>query len=284
MKKILIIGINSYIGSSFNCWVNEHYSGNYEVDAISVRDNKWKELSFGGYDSILYTAGIVHSKETKKNAQLYYEVNRDLTYEVARKAKEEGVKQFVFLSSMSVYNRKVGKIDRNTITSPTTNYGKSKLQAEMLLNELSDENFKVATIRPPMVYGRGCKGNYQTLSKIARKFSIFPYVSNKRSMIYVDNLSEFIRLLIDNDESGLFFPQNSEYSNTSDMVKAIATVHNKKVRIVKGFGWLIKFMGLFVNAINKAFGSLVYDKDISCYKDEYETCGLQESINRTETI
>src|SRR5699024_2819593 len=160
----------------------------------------WKEKDFSMYDVVVHVAGIAHRKETKENAQLYYEINRDLAYDVAQKSKTESVKQFIFLSSMSVYGLEEGVIDGRTPLHPKSNYGKSKLEAENLIQPLENKNFKVAIIRPPMIYGKDCKGNYQRLAKIAKKVPVFPKIDNKRSMIYIDNLSEFIRLSIDRSE------------------------------------------------------------------------------------
>src|SRR5699024_574338 len=129
MKKILITGVNSYVGNRFAEWVKQ-YPEEYEVDKISVRGGRWKKMDFSDYDSILHVAGIAHRKETIENKKLYYLVNRDLTNGIALKAKKEGVKQFIFLSSMSVYGLIEGVIDNSTPLKPKSHYGKSKLQAE----------------------------------------------------------------------------------------------------------------------------------------------------------
>src|SRR5690625_4378689 len=99
MKRILITGENSYIGTSFNKWVSQ-FQQKYEVKCISVRDSHWKELSFSEYDVILHTAAVVHVKENNYNK--YFKINRDLTLELAQKAKKDGVRQFVFLSTMGI--------------------------------------------------------------------------------------------------------------------------------------------------------------------------------------
>ncbi|MBE5817407.1 MAG: NAD-dependent epimerase/dehydratase family protein, partial [Clostridiales bacterium] len=187
MKKILITGANSYIGTSFEKYINENYSDKYTVDTVDMIDGTWREKDFSSYDSVFHVAGIAHQKETKENAPLYYKVNRDLVIEAAKKAKNDGVKQFVFLSSMSVYGMETGVITEDTLPSPKSNYGKSKLQAEEELDKIQSEGFVIAKIRPPMVYGEGCKGNYQTLIKIARKLPFFPDYENQRSMIHIDN-------------------------------------------------------------------------------------------------
>ncbi len=256
-----------------------------------MRDGTWKEKSFSGYDVVFHVAGIAHSdsgKISEEKAKLYYSVNTDLTIETAKKAKADGVKQFIFMSSAIVYgsSSKVGKkkmITRDTPVSPANSYGDSKVQAENGIVLLADECFKVCVLRPPMIYGKDCKGNYQTLRKFALKLNFFPYVKNERSMLYIENLCEFVRLMILNEESGTFFPQNAEYTNTSEMVKMIATANGRKIYLVHGFGWAVKFLGLFTGLVKKAFGSLTYDKDMNVYGVVYQKYTLLQSIEEIES-
>ena len=289
MKKILITGANSYIGTAFENYI-KNYGEQYTVDTVDMIDGSWREKDFSGYDAVYHVAGIAHSDNGKISAEkekLYYAVNTDLTIETAKKAKAEGVKQFVFMSSAIVYGNsaKLGKqkmIDKDTPVSPANCYGNSKVLAEQGILALNDESFKVVVLRPPMIYGKGSKGNYPILSKFAQKLPLFPYVKNQRSMLYIGNLVEFVRLMIENQESGIFFPQNSEYSNTSELVKEIGKARGKKIRLVKGFTWALKFLGLFTGLINKAFGNLTYDLSISEYKEEYRKYTLSQSIEESE--
>ena len=289
MKKILITGANSYIGTAFENYI-KNYGEQYTVDTVDMIDGSWREKDFSGYDAVYHVAGIAHSDNGKISAEkekLYYAVNTDLTIETAKKAKADGVKQFVFMSSAIVYGNsaKLGKqkmIDKDTPVSPANCYGNSKVLAEQGILALNDESFKVVVLRPPMIYGKGSKGNYPILSKFAQKLPLFPYVKNQRSMLYIGNLVEFVRLMIENQESGIFFPQNSEYSNTSELVKEIGKARGKKIRLVKGFTWALKFLGLFTGLINKAFGNLTYDLSISVYKEEYRKYTLSQSIEETE--
>ena len=279
MKKILITGANSYVGTSFEKWVAQ-YPESYQVDTVDTRAYSWRERDFSEYDVVFHVAGIAHIKETKENEELYYSVNRDLAFEAAKKAKNEGVKQFVFLSSMSVYGMETGVIDQSTLTNPKNAYGKSKLEAEKLISELDDKSFTVSILRPPMIYGKGCKGNYTRLAKIARKSPLFPESKNRRSMIYIDNLSEFVRLIIDNCDSGLFFPQNKDYVNTGEMVAMIAKEYNKKIKMTKIFNVVIKKAN--ISTLNKAFGDLIYKQNLSDYSHDYRIFELSESIKLTE--
>ena len=289
MKKILIAGANSYIGTSFERYMQQ-YVDEYQVDTIDMIDGRWREKDFSEYDIVYHVAGIAHSdngKISQEKEKLYYSVNTNLTIETAKKAKADGVKQFIFMSSAIVYGNSapLGKekiITKDTPVYPANCYGDSKVQAENGIAPLADDTFKVVILRPPMIYGKGSKGNYPTLVKLAKKLSLFPYVKNQRSMLYIENLMDFVRLMIVNEENGIFFPQNAEYSNTSEMVKMIGHTHNKKVRLIKGFTWVLKIMGLFTGLINKAFGNFVYDQNMSQYKQEYQKFTLIESIEATE--
>lgn len=290
MKKILITGANSYIGTSFELYMKQ-YSDKYQIDTVDMIGNSWKKYNFSGYDSVYHVAGIAHSdngKISREKARLYYDVNYKLTIQTAMKAKKSGVKQFIFMSSAIVYgdSAPIGEmkmITKDTPVKPTNCYGDSKVKAENGLRKLEDENFKVVILRPPMIYGKGSKGNYPLMSKIARLTPVFPYVKNCRSMLYIENLCEFVRLMIENEESGTFWPQNAEYSNTSELVKMIAAQHGKRVIFIKGCTSLLIIMSKISGIVDKAFGNLAYSQALSVYKENYRIVGLRKSIMLTES-
>ncbi len=282
MKKILIIGKNSFIGQSF---IKHAQTRNYDFDIeeVTSRSDEWKSMDFGQYDTIYHVAGIAHNSSDPKLKDLYYNVNRDLTIEVAKKAKQDGAKQFVFMSSMIVFGTKNSKITKETIPNPDNFYGDSKLQAENGILPFQSEDFNVAIIRPPMVYGRGSKGNYPKLAKLAKKTPIFPDYDNKRSMIHIDNLMECISKVIELNLSGYFHPQNEQYVNTSNLVKEIGKVHNHKVVNTKLFNPIISLLKN-INIVNKVFGDLYYENDLSNINFDYKIISFEESILRTERI
>lgn len=285
MKKILITGANSYVGTSFEKWVAQ-YPESYQVDTVDTRTYSWRERDFSEYDVVFHVAGIAHVSSDPKMEDLYYKVNRDLTIEAAKKAKSEGVKQFIFMSSIIIYGDSSDTkrvITKKTEPQPSDFYGDSKLQAEQGIIPLQDSNFNVVILRPPMIYGKNSKGNYPKLSKLAKMTPLFPDIDNQRSMLHIDNLTEFIRLMIDHEESGIFFPQNEELVRTSELVKVIGNVHNSKVYLTKIFNPLLKAFREKINVINKAFGSLSYDLEISEYKVNYRVNDFQKSIIKTES-
>lgn len=278
MKKILITGANSYIGVSF-----ENYMKNFEgylVDTIDMIDPSWRNFDFSGYDVVFHVAGIAHIKETKENCHLYYEVNRDMTIEAASKAKACGVRQFVFLSTMSVYGKNTGSITKKTSPKPNNSYGISKLQAEQGILELADDNFKISILRPPMVYGPGCKGNFRTVLKLAKKSPVFPKVKNQRSMIYIENLCAFVKLCIDKELAGIFSPQNREYVRTDELAKLIAEGMNKKLWISSACGFFVCLMKPFLNMIKKAFGTLIYE-ETEDFDFEYCVVDFEKSVKES---
>lgn len=287
MKRILMGGANSYIGTSFERFMS-NFSDNYIIDTVDMRNNDWINLDFSIYDCIIQIAAIVHVKET--NESLYFKVNRDLAVKVAEKAKDEGVQQFIYFSSMSVFGKNEGTISQNTVPNPNNAYGKSKLEAESILLELNSKAFNVAIIRPPMIYGKNSVGNYARLSKVAQKTLVFPNIVNKRSMLYIDNLSAFCKLLIDNVLSGVFHPQNEEFVNTSTLVRKISNAHGKSVKIISGTSWLISSLKKKSGILKKVFGTLIYDNSTIGYPGsvyqgvrlDYQYRNFDESIRETE--
>ena len=289
MKRILITGANSYLGESLAAYLAQ-WPGAYQTDTVSLRGEAWRARSFGGYDAVYHVAGIAHAdvgKVTEERKRAYYRVNTELAIETAKKAKADGAGQFILMSSVIVYGASapVGRkkvITRDTEPQPENFYGDSKLRAEKGVLPLADDAFRVAVIRAPMIYGKGCKGNYRLLAELARLTPVFPAVDNERSMLYVKNLMEFVRLLVENREEGIFWPQNREYVRTADMVREIAAVHGKKMMLLPGFQWLLGLLSHVTGLVNKAFGSLVYDQTLSEYKEDYRKYDLPASIRETE--
>lgn len=277
MKRILITGANSYIGTSFEKWMHQ-FGDNYQIDTVDMHGDQWKEKDFSQYDSIFHVAGIAHadvSKVSEETKQLYYKVNCDLAVETAEKYKNDlnGKNgQFIYMSSIIIYGEETNINKKRVITSetqpnPSNFYGDSKLKAEHSLKPFENKNFHLVIVRPPMIYGDGCKGNYAQLVKIAKIVPIFPNIDNERSMLNINTLSQFIKTRIDKNDSGVYFPQDKNYVRTSYLVKSIANNNGRKIILFSGLNWIIYLLGFFPGKvgriINKAFGNLVYDKNIT---------------------
>lgn len=281
MKKILITGQNSYMGNQFEEWVSQ-WPDDYQITKISVRNDDWKNQNWNTYDVVLNVAGIAHQKITKENENDYYKVNRDLAVSLANKAKDEGVTQFIQTSTMSVFGKNRGEITEKTTLEPKSAYGQSKMEADNLIMKLQESNFIVSIVRPPMVYGYKSPGNYRSLSHFSKITPIFPNYDNKRSMIYIKNLSEFFRTLIDTKSAGYFYPQNRELVKTSEMVKKIAEVNNKRIYLIKFVNPLIKLLSN-VNIVQKVFGNLYYHSSMSNFEElNYSVFEFNESIILSE--
>ena len=260
MKNILITGENSYIGKSFVQYANNKYN----TQSISLRDESWKALEFSAFHTILHCAGIAHIPQKKHMRGLYFAINCDLAVSVAEKAKAAGVRQLIFLSSMSVHE-------------PHSPYGASKLAAEQKLQSLASDSFNICILRPPMVYGPGCKGNFPRLVKLASALPIFPNIKNARSMIYVDNLCEFICQAIAQNKTGIHNPQNTEYVNTTELVTLIAKLHGKRMRTTRLFNPIIKLLQKIIAPLDKLFGSLTCPK--SGNEADYNVVNFEDSVN-----
>lgn len=294
MKKVLITGANSYIGVSFENYALEHYNSELSIDTVDMIDGNWREKDFSSYDVVYHVAGIAHADVGNVSEEIkakYYFINTDLAIETARKAKADGVKQFVFMSSAMVYGDSIsyGKIKRitaDTEPKPANFYGDSKWQADKGVRELTDEKFKVTVLRPPMIYGKNSKGNYPTLAKMAKKLPIFPNIKNERSMLYIENLCEFLCQVMIHGEGGIFWPQNAEYARTSEMVKLIAQVSNHRIHVAGVWNGVVGLARLIPGKprelANKAFGNMSYDQGMSRYDFKYQIVSLKESIKRTE--
>ncbi|MBA4310816.1 MAG: NAD-dependent epimerase [Chlorobiaceae bacterium] len=274
MKKVLITGENSYIGLSFIEWVKNNHLKNYSVDTISLRDRTWETKDFSTYDTVIHLAAIVHSPLTPSS--LYYEVNRDLTVELAKKVKEQGVKHFIFFSSLSVYGLRNGEINQFTKPLPLDDYGKSKFEAEQELTELETQTFKLSIVRPPIVYGPRCPGNFSRLLRLFYYLPILPKLNNKRSMIFIDNLSDFLHVMIQHQITGTYIPQNEKYVSTISIFREF---RKSKGKITILTPLLLPSSLIKKNSIlNKLFSDLTVDKNMSALPTTYQKVSFEESI------
>ena len=283
MKKVLIIGKDSYIGKSVKQWL-EQYPEKYVVEIVQAKNRAWKQVDFWQYETVIDFAGIAHIKNiTDDMKELFYSVNRDLSIEIATWAKAHGVRHFIIFSSMNVYGDYCDSIADRNAENPSSFYGDSKLQGDIGIRKLEDKNFIVSYIRPPFVYGKYCTGNYKVISRIAKKIPVFPTYKNKKSMIYVDNLCEFVRLVIDERLGGILTPQNKELVSTAELVRKISECNEKKVWFTSMFNWIIKPACAVIRVIRRAFADDCYNLEISNYWNfKYCIVSFEESIRRTE--
>lgn len=281
--KVLITGAGSYVGESVRKYILST-SSDFEIDAVDTMGDNWKKADYSQYDVVYHVAGIAHVNADPKMEPLYYKVNRDLTIAVAEHAKAAGVKQFIFMSSQIVFHEsqslKSEVLTKDTKENPNGFYGDSKLQAEIGLHKLEDESFKVCILRPCMIYGPNAKGNFPRLAKLATKVPFFPCRHNKRSMLYIDNLAEFVKQAIIRGLSGTFYPQNKEQADTVEIIRFFAKQAGHKVwisRIFNPFVWLGSFV---LQPINKMFATYYYDPSMSKMDFDYQLVSFEESLKR----
>lgn len=283
MKNILITGAGSYVGESVRRYILAKDSS-YQIDAVDTVGDNWKKVDYTKYDVVFHVAGIAHVNADPKMEPLYYKVNRDLTIEVAKHAKAAGVKQFIFMSSQIVFHEsrslKAEVLTTETKPAPNGFYGDSKLQAENGLHELESEEFKVCILRPCMIYGPNAKGNFPRLAKLACKTPVFPEWHNKRSMLYIDNLAEFVKQAIERELEGTFYPQNRELADTVEIIRFFAKEVGHKVWITRLFNPFIGLGSFILQPINKMFATYYYDPKMSKMEFDYQLVSFEESLKK----
>lgn len=281
--KILITGANSFVGSSVERWLLREPE-KYEIDTVDTVGDNWRKADLSLYDAVFHVAGLAHVDPKPEMAPLYYKVNCDLALEIARAAREAGVGQFIFMSSMIVFHAskslKGTAITHETEPAPNDFYGDSKLRAEIGLRKLETPDFKVAVLRPCMIYGPGNKGNFPRLARLAARTPVFPAWHNRRSMLYIDNLSEFVRQALDLRLSGTFHLQNREYADTVELVRALGRQANHSIFISRLFNPLVRFAAPFLKPVSKMFADQYYDRSLTDYPFEYQLVSLEESLSR----
>lgn len=282
MKRVLITGAGSYVGNAVQTRL-EQEPEEFQVDVLDMQDESWREKSFAGYDSVFHVAGIAHVSPDPSMEPLYMKVNRDLAIEAGKKAKADGVPQFVFMSSSIVYGDSAESGSGETLApdspkNPANFYGRSKLEAEEGLEALASDDFHVAILRCPIIYGPFCKGNFPRLVKLGQTLPFFPDIQNEHSMLYIKNLAELVAIIIRDDLGGLFMPQNSEYVCTSEAVRLVAEASGKSMHMTKVFNPIL--CGLLKNqhTVQKAFGDMKYQKNPEHEALGYQRYTLEESI------
>jgi UDP-glucose 4-epimerase len=284
----LITGKNSFIGNSVKAWLNEK-EPSFIVEEISLKNLDLNKISFKEQDVIFHVAGIAHISSNKKLIPEYFRVNRDLAIQVANKAKDEGVKQFIFTSSMAIYgdDRPIGDftpIDEK-IPKPSNPYGQSKLEADLAIQKIHDESFKVSILRIPMVYGKTARGNFIKLVNISKKFPLFPKIKNIRSVLHIKNLSELIRLILVNNLDGVFYPQDQKFFNTTQFILHFRGKNRKKTYLIPFLSFTLKLVSLLIKSINKIYGNKFYDQSLSLGKNiNYQIYSINDVIKELKDI
>ena len=295
MKKILITGAGSYVGESVRRYILAKDSS-YRIDAVDTMGDNWKKADYTKYDVVFHVAGIAHVNADPKMEPLYYKVNCNLTIVVAKHAKAAGVRQFIFMSSQIVFHEsqslKAEVLTAETKPAPNGFYGNSKLQAEnglwnLVKNQKENSTrsqggnqMKICILRPCMIYGPNAKGNFSRLAKLACKTPVFPEWHNKRSMLYIDNLAEFVKQAIERELEGTFYPQNRELADTVEIVRYFAKEAGHKIWITKLLNPFVWMGSLVLQPINKMFATYYYNPKMSKMEFDYQLVSFEESLKQ----
>jgi UDP-glucose 4-epimerase len=254
--KIFITGSSGYLGSSFI----KQYQDKYQFEKFSLFTQKIEDIDFNGIDTVLHCAALVHQK-VEHPYDRYHQINVEYPVRLASLAKQHGVKQFVFISTIAVYGDDSVIFDEQTPCAPVTPYVTSKLDAEKKLLELNDDTFVVSIIRPPMVYGKDAPGNIDSLVKLVKKVSILPLgrIHNKRSFVYIGNLCNLIDVVIHKKQKGVLLASDDKPLSTTGLIELIATNLEKKIYLIQipFFETLLKL--LKPNLHKKLYESLEVD-------------------------
>lgn len=273
--KVLVTGKNSFVGNYVGPYLIDK---GHQVDYISLKDDRWLSQDFSNYEVILHVAGIAHVSYKSKDKDLYDQINHQLTKKVAIKAKDEGVTQFIFLSSMIVYHSKENAITEKTLPNPKGPYAISKYNAEKALEELRSDDFNVAILRPSMIYGPGNKGNLPKLAKLIRFIRIFPMIYNKRSFLFVGNLAEATHQILKEKLNGKFHLADQKHIATYDLVRYISSARKDKILYLCVFNLPIRFFMRISIKLEKLFGDYYYHENIIKHSFHYHLFDTEDAI------
>lgn len=259
MKTLLITGRNGYVGNH----LAQDLGKSYHIIRTDVKTNAWRQEDWSRVDVVIHAAALVHNNQPNATMEDYMKVNYTLTKEIAEKAKASGVKQFIFISTANVYGLtgKVGEpvvITSETPVQPYTAYGISKWYAEGALNTLASAEFKVAHLRPPMIYGPDAPGNFSKLEKVAKLLPIIPEIQNQRSAIFIEHFSQFVDVLIRSGEGGIYHPQDGFDLNTTRVIQTIRKIQGKPTITFPLPNQFVKWLN-HLSISRKLYGNLKYD-------------------------
>lgn len=255
--KLLLTGSHGFVGSYFY----QKFHTSYEIERFSFLQDRFEDLHVKGIDAIVHLSALVHQMGGA-SAQAYEDINVTQTLALARKAKESGARHFIFMSTVKVYGEESDEVYTENFTcKPQDEYGKSKLKAEEELQKLEDDNFKVAIVRTPIVYGYGVKANLKNLMVLVDKIPVLPFgsIKNRRSLTYVGNLCALLECIIQKQQRGIFLASDDKALSTTQLIQAIATVKKRNCWLfaLPFFPQLLKWLKL--SFYKRLFESLEVD-------------------------
>lgn len=274
MKRILLTGANGFVGGYFL----ENYSKVFKIKKFSFLNDNFDNLNLKDVDTVVHCSALVHQMNGASKEQ-YYDVNVNQTAQLAKKARDSGVKQFIFLSTVKVYGEEsdISYIESSP-TNPMDNYSRSKVEAENHLTSIENDKFQIAIVRSPLIYGHGVKANFLSLVSLIKKISILPLknIKNKRSMVFVGNICFILHQIISLEKRGIFIATDNKPLSTTELVELISKCLNKKMFLIDivFFKSLLKIVKPMY--YQRLFGSLYFDnsltmKELNLNENKYST-------------
>lgn len=241
--RILLTGATGFVGLRYI----EYNKKKYDIQCVSLRSTKVSDIDFSGVDSIVHLAGMAHQMK-KVEDKLYFDVNYKLTRELADFAKETGVRHFVFVSTIKVFGEHHrGVLNEDTRCEPINDpYGASKLKAEKYLESIANDSFKVALVRPPLIYGPRVKGNLIRFLRLADSNYFLPFgkINNRRTMIFIDNFVSLLNRIVDTKATGIVLAGDDQPISTTKLISLMRGNMGRKNRLVKVPKIFVKVLGM----------------------------------------
>ena len=245
---------------------------NVKIYAETIYENTdWTEI-IRDCDIVIHLAGIAHvfDKPSAEMKDKYQSINVRSTVNLAKYAVKAGVKKFIFLSSITVNGFETNKdtpFTENDKLNPNTLYASSKSEAEDLVKlTCENTNMSYVIIRPPLTYGLGVKGNFESLIKIVKKRIPLPLrsINNKRSFISVYNLVDFIRCCVKNPmaENQIFLVSDGEDVSIGELLRKTAKSMDCPIYLFSLPQWFLKMFGYLTkkqDAVQRLCGSMQVD-------------------------
>ncbi len=242
IKTILLTGASGFVGQRFV----EYNKERYILKPVSLKHQSVEDIDFTGVDAIVHLAGMAHQMQ-KIEDQIYFDINTELTKKFALAAKAQGVSHFIFISTIKVFGEHQNAVlTEGSPCQPINDpYGQSKLDAEKLLERMEDSTFTVAIIRPPLVYGPKVKGNLIRFLKLADSNMPLPFatISNRRTMVYLDNLTALINAIIEKKASGIYLAADDTPISTTYLIAQMRQNMGKEAKLFSmplPFKWVLK--------------------------------------------
>lgn len=261
--KITLIGASGFVGTRLMNLLDESPK-DYELKNIDllpshffnqyttigdVRDQEQMDKELSGADLVVLLAA--QHRDDVSPVSLYYDTNVGGMEKTLHAMEKNGVKRIIFFSSVAVYGLNKHNPDEEHEKDPFNHYGKSKWQAEQVLQEWQKTHpeWNINVVRPTVIFGERNRGNvYNLLKQIASgRFLMVGDGSNKKSMAYVGNVVSFVKFLIDQKTTGynIYNYIDKPDFTTNELVQLVEKVLDKHIPNIHFPYWLGMAGGYF---------------------------------------